>query len=402
MAHQSIDHRRLGRDLGIFASDPMVGAGLPMWLPAGAAARHAIEEFVRDEERRAGYEHVYTPPLGRREMYERSGHLAKFGDDMFAPIPDGEQELVLRPSICPHHAAVFASRGRSYRDLPLRVAELGQMYRAERSGVLSGLSRVRAISLNDSHNFCALEQVGAEVALVLSLMARVHAALGFAPSGFRLSLRGEGPSYLGDPRDWDVAEAMLRDALVGAGISFVEAPGEAAFYGPKIDVQIIDSAGREWSLATVQVDFLQPERFDLSYVDRDAQRRRPVMVHRSLVGSMERLFGHLIEVHRGVFPAWYAPLQVAVLPVGEDQADAAVAFGRACVAAGLRAQAFVDGSLGARIRDARRVPFLAVIGAEEAVAGAVSLRRRGGEQRPPEPVASAVTVLAELCAPPRA
>jgi threonyl-tRNA synthetase len=394
-----IDHRQLGRELGLFASSPLVGAGLPLWLPDGAAARHAVEEFVREEERRAGYQHVYSPPLGRREMYERSGHLAKFGDDMFAPIPDGEDHLVLRPSLCPHHAAVFASRGRSYRELPLRVAELGQMYRAERSGVLSGLSRVRAISLNDAHNFCALDQVGDEVRLVLSLMRRVHAALGFEPAGFRLSLRGEG-SYLGEPADWDLAEAMLRGALVAAGVSFVEALGEAAFYGPKIDVQIVDPSGREWSLATIQVDFQQPARFDLSYVDRDGARRRPVMVHRSLVGSLERLFGHLIEVHRGAFPAWYAPVQVVALPVSDDQADAAYKFARRCVAAGLRAEAAAEGSLGARIRAARLVPYLAVIGAREAAVGEASLRDRAGGRAEPRPVASVVEALVDACAPP--
>ncbi len=399
MSDRHIDHRKLGRELDLFASSPLVGAGLPLWLPAGAAARHAVEEFVREQERRAGYQHVYSPALGRAEMYERSGHLAKFGDDMFAPIPDGEGELVLRPSICPHHAAVFAARGRSYRDLPFRVAEMGQMYRSERSGVLSGLSRVRAISLNDSHNFCALEQVGDEVRLVLELMARVHAALGFRPASFQLSLRGSG-EYLGVPADWDRAEAMLRDALVGANVSFVEVPGEAAFYGPKIDVQLLDRAGREWSLATIQVDFLQPARFDLSYVDSNAEKRRPVMVHRSLVGSMERLFGHLIEVHRGAFPAWYAPVQVVALPVSERQVDAAVGFARECVAAGLRARAEVDGSLGARIRAARRVPFLAVIGAREADASRVSLRDRDGREHPPSPAASALRLVVDACAPP--
>ena len=314
-------------------------------------------------------------------------------------MPDGDDELMLRPSLCPHHAMVFKSRGRSYRDLPLRVAELGPMYRAERSGVLSGLSRVRAISLNDSHNFCALEQVGGEVRLVLALMARVHSALGFAPSGFRLSLRGEG-SYLGESGDWDLAEQMLREALVAAGVSFVEAPGEAAFYGPKIDVQVVDVAGREWSLATIQVDFHQPAAFDLSYVDHYAERRRPVMVHRSLVGSLERLFAHLIEVHQGAFPAWYAPVQVVALPVADAQADAAHGFARACVAAGLRAEAWGDGSLGARIREARLVPYLAVIGAREAAAGHVSLRLRSGQELPPSPVREALCHLLAECAVP--
>ncbi len=394
-----IDHRKLGRELELFHSDPLVGAGLPIWLPAGAAARHAVESFVREQERLAGYQHVYSPPLAKREMYQRSGHLAKFGEDMFAPIPDGADELMLRPSLCPHHAMVFAARGRSYRDLPLRVAEIGPMYRAERSGVLGGLSRVRAISLNDSHNFCALDQVGSEVAIVLELMSRVHAALGFAPSGFRLSLRGEG-SYLGDPRDWDLAEQMLREALADANVSFVEASGEAAFYGPKIDVQIVDVAGREWSLATIQVDFHQPAAFNLSYVDRDAKRRRPVMVHRSLVGSLERLFAHLIEVHQGAFPAWYAPIQVLAVPVAEAQADAAHRFARACRAAGLRAEVADDGSLGARIRAARLVPFVAIIGAREDSAGEVSLRLRDGQELPARPVEQALAYLRNACAVP--
>jgi threonyl-tRNA synthetase len=397
----SIDHRQLGRELELFASSALVGAGLPLWLPAGAAARHAIEEFIREVERQAGYRHVYSPPLGRREMYERSGHLAKFGPDMFAPIPDGDDELVLRPSNCPHHAAVFAARGRSYRDLPFRVAELGQMYRAERSGVLSGLSRVRAISLNDAHIFCTRKQAGEEVRRVLALMKQVHAALGFEPSGYRLSRRGQASSYLGAEADWALAEAMLRDALVEAGVPFVEVPGEAAFYGPKIDVQIVDPAGREWTLATVQVDFHQPAAFNLSYVDSDAQRQRPVMVHRSLVGSLERLFGHLIEVHRGAFPAWYAPVQVVVLPVSEDQADAALDVARRCVAAGLRAEAVIDGSLGARVREARLVPYVAVVGAREAAAGQVSLRGRGGGAPRSWSVAEAIGHLVDACAPPR-
>jgi threonyl-tRNA synthetase len=393
-----IDHRKLGRELELFHTDPMVGAGLPIWLPAGAAARHVVEEYVREEERLAGYQHVYSPPLAKREMYARSGHLANFADDMFAPIADGEDELMLRPSLCPHHAMVFASRGRSYRELPVRIAELGGQYRAERSGVLSGLSRVRSMWLNDAHIFCALEQVGAEVAEVLAMMARAHAALGFAPHGFRLSLRGEGGKYGGDSAAWDLAEGMLRAALAAAGVDFVEAEGEAAFYGPKIDVQIMDPAGREMSLATVQIDFLQPSRLELSYVDSDRSRRVPVMVHRSLVGSMERLFAHLIEVHEGAFPVWFSPVQVVVLPVGEDQADAAVALARRCVEVGLRTEAALDGSLGSRVREAavRRVPYVAVIGAREAASGEVSLRLRDGRELPSRPAAGALALIREV------
>jgi len=367
-----IDHRQLGRELDLFDSDPLIGAGLPLWLPAGAAARHAVEEYIREAERRAGYRHVYSPPLGREELYERSGHWAHFAEDMFAPIPDGGEELVLRPSLCPHHCLIFGARGRSYRDLPLRIAELGGMYRAERSGVLGGLQRVRAIGLNDAHIFCALDQVGAEISGVLELMRAAHAALGVQVARIRLSSRDRGA-----PRDedWVRAEAMLRDAL--AGLSYVEGPGEAAFYGPKIDVQIVDPAGRESTLATIQVDFHQPAAFDLSYVDSGGERKRPVLIHRSVLGSMERLFGHLIEVHNGACPAWYAPVQLAVLPVGAAEVGAAQRFAGA--AGDLRVEVRVDGSLGARVRDAWRVPFVAVIGPREAGSGDVSLRPRGEE-----------------------
>jgi threonyl-tRNA synthetase len=294
---------------------------------------------------------------------------------------------------------VYRSRGRSFRDLPLRIAELGGMYRAERSGVLSGLSRVRAMSLNDAHIFCTADRIRDEVALVLAMMRRAHRALGVVPARVRLSLRGEGKGYAGDPADWDRAEAVLRDALSGS--SYVEAAGEAAFYGPKIDVQLVDPAGREWTLATVQVDFHQPSRFDLSYVDSSGRPARPVMVHRSLVGSMERLFGHLIEVHAGAFPAWYAPVQLVVLPIGQAELAAARGFEQAAAEAGLRVELSADGSLGARVREWRRAPFLAVIGSREAAAGAVSLRVRDAEVADvPVPVAQALRVVVEAGAMP--
>jgi threonyl-tRNA synthetase len=391
-----IDHRRLGRELELFHTDPLVGAGLPIWLPAGAAGRAAVEGYLRELERRHGYQHVYSPPLAKREMYQRSGHLAKFAADMFPAMADGEDELMLRPSLCPHHAAVFNARGRSYRELPLRIAEIGNMFRAERSGVLSGLSRVRCIALNDGHTFCALDQVGDEVARELALMGQAHQALGFAASSYRLSLRG--PAILGEPEAWDLAEDLLRQALRSVGVSFVEAPGEAAFYGPKIDVQIIDALGREETLATVQLDFYQPAQFDLSYVDSGGARVRPVMVHRSLVGSMERLFAHLIEVHQGVFPAWYAPVQVLVLPVGPDQEEAAQSFVDQCIQAGLRAEVLPDGSLSARVREAavRHVPHIAIIGAREAGAGTVTLRPANATH----PLPDALALLSSACAPP--
>jgi threonyl-tRNA synthetase len=395
------DHRKLGRELGLFHSDPLVGAGLPIWLPDGAAARHAVESYLYELERRNGYQHVYSPPMAKVRMYELSGHRPHFTEDMFPPmaLSDGESledQLVLRPSLCPHHAMVFASRGRSYRELPLRIGEIGAMFRAERSGVLGGLSRVRSISLNDGHLFCAPERVVDEIAEALRLMRLAHKALDFVPSSFRLSLPGVGGKYVDDPSMWVRAEADLRGALDLAGVSYVEAEGEAAFYGPKVDVQVVDAAGRESTLATVQVDYFQPARFDLSYVDADGARQRPVMVHRSAAGSMERLFAHLIEVHDGAFPAWYAPLQVAVLPVGAGQDPPARDLAQRCLAEGLRVREVPEGSLGARIREmaVRKVPYVAVIGAREAASGSVSLRSRGGEER----VLPVPDALAELIA----
>ncbi|KUL40742.1 threonine--tRNA ligase [Actinoplanes awajinensis] len=389
-----IDHRRLGRELDLFDSDPLIGAGLPFWLPAGAAARHEVESYLYDLERRNGYQHVYSPALGKRQMYEISGHLANFADDMFPPMAVGEDELMLRPSMCPHHALIFKARQRSYRDLPLRVAELGQMYRQERSGVLGGLSRVRSIALNDSHIFCPVEQAAGEVAGVLRLMRESHAALGLRPASYQLSLRGPGKKYGGRDADWLRSEALLRGALDSQEILYDEVAGEAAFYGPKIDVQVVDAAGREWTIATVQIDHHQPERFDLSYVDASGAKARPVMVHRSLAGSMERLFGLLIEEHGGAFPVWYAPVQVAVLPL----AGAESSFAGEAVAAGLRALESREGSLGARIRANAKVPYVAVIGEREAAAGLVSLRLRDGRRLEPMPGAAAIALISEVAA----
>ncbi|SDT77475.1 threonine--tRNA ligase [Actinoplanes derwentensis] len=368
----SADHRRLGRELDLFDSDPLIGAGLPFWLPAGAAARHEVESYLYELERRAGYQHVYSPAMGKRRMYELSGHWRNFADDMFPPMRIGEDELVLRPSLCPHHALIFRSRGRSYRELPLRLAELGPMYRAERSGVLGGLSRVRSMQLNDAHILCAEDQASAEVAGVLDLMRQAHAALAMGPVSYQLSLRGPGKKYGGGDESWARAEALLREAL--GGEDYVEVPGEAAFYGPKIDVQVQDPSGREWTLATVQIDYHQPEQFELEYAEAGGGKARPVMVHRSLVGSMERLFGHLIEVHQGAFPVWYAPVQLAILPVGPDQDQAAREF--ASQAADLRVEIHYEGSLSARIRKNSKCPYIAVVGARD-----VSLRRRDGDQQ---------------------
>ncbi|MFE4590007.1 threonine--tRNA ligase [Streptomyces laurentii] len=377
-----VDHRRLGRELELFDTDPLIGAGLPYWLPDGAVVRQALEDYVRQAERRAGYRHVYSPVLGKRELYEISGHWAHYSDDMFPPMEMGGEQFVLRPSLCPHHAVIFRSRARSYRELPLRMAELGGMFRSELSGVLGGLTRVRGIQLNDAHVFCALDQVAEEAAGALALIREAYAAMGIAPVRYRLSLPGPGGTYVEAPGHWERAIGLLREALDASGIVYEEGVGEAAFYGPKIDVQVADPAGRESTLSTVQVDFHQPERFGLAYIGPDGARHRPVMLHRSVIGSVERAVAHLVEHHAGAFPAWLAPLHLAVLPVSDAEYDAAARFADACAALGLRAEVAGPerGSLGARIRAARLVPYQVVIGAREAAAGQVSVRLRDGRR----------------------
>lgn len=392
------DHRKLGRELGLFGTDPLIGAGLPYWLPDGATVRHTLEEYVRGAERRAGYQHVYSPVLGKRELYETSGHWSHYGEDMFPPMDLGGEQLVLRPSLCPHHAVIYRSRSHSYRELPLRMAELGGMYRAELSGVLGGLGRVRAIQLNDAHIFCTPGQVAEEAQGALDMIRRAYEALGIRPSRYRLSLPGPGGKYVAAPGLWERSAAVLTEVLDRAGLPYEAAEGEAAFYGPKIDVQVTDSAGRESTLSTVQVDFHQPERFDLHYIGPDGARHRPVMVHRSIIGSVERAVAHLVEQHGGAFPAWLAPTQLAILPVSDAQVPAAEVLAARCAGRGLRAR--LDGpergSLAARVREARLVPYQAVVGAREAAAGQVALRLRDGRRLGPRPAGAVLDRIGAL------
>ncbi|MGW5017664.1 threonine--tRNA ligase [Streptomyces cacaoi] len=381
------DHRRLGRALGLFGTDPLIGAGLPYWLPDGATVRHALEEYIRAEERRAGYRHVYSPVLGKRELYEISGHWSHYSDDMFPPLDlDGEQ-IVLRPGLCPHHALIFRSRSRSHRELPYRMAELGGMYRFELSGVLGGLNRVRAIQLNDAHVFCTLEQAADEARGALEMIRRAHRALGITPARYRLSLPGPGGKYVAAPELWRRSTALLTEVLEHSGLPYEPAEGEAAFYGPKIDVQVADGAGRESTLSTVQIDFHQPERFALHYIGADGARHRPVMVHRSVIGSVERAVAHLVERTGGAFPPWLAPTQLVALPVSDAELPHAEALVRRCTELGLRADVAAPdrGSLGARIRAARLVPYQAVLGPRETSAGLVALRLRDGRRLAPRP-----------------
>ncbi|QDI69967.1 threonine--tRNA ligase [Streptomyces calvus] len=394
------DHRRLGRELGLFDTDPLIGAGLPYWLPDGALVRHTLEEYVREAERAAGYRHVYSPVLGKRELYEISGHWAHYSDDMFPPMELGSEQVVLRPSLCPHHALLYRSRSRSYRELPYRMAELGGMYRSELSGVLGGLTRVRAIHLNDAHIFCTPDQAVEEARAALALIARAYADLGIRAARHRLSLPGGGGKYVADPALWERATALLREVLDASGLAYEAVEGEAAFYGPKIDVQIADSAGRETTLSTVQIDFHQPERFDLHYTGPDGARHRPVMVHRSIIGSVERAVAHLLEEHGGAFPVWLAPVQLVVLPVGEDQEERAYDVVRRAGGLGLRAEVAGcgEGSLGARIRRARLVPYQAVLGAREAADGLLAVRLSDGRRPGALPVQEVLRRVAERAA----
>jgi threonyl-tRNA synthetase len=377
------DHRQLGRELGLFRTDPLVGAGLPLWLPDGAIVRSELERLAAEEGIKGGCQRVYTPVLAKRELYERSGHWAKFAEDMFPSMVIGGEEFVLRPANCPHHALVYATGQRSFRDLPLRLTELGSMFRSELSGVLGGLSRVRQINLDDTHVFCMPEQVTDEIVRGLESAQRYHRMLGIEVSRYQLSRRGKDVACLGDDALWQDAERQLAAALDRLGLAYDDAEGEAAFYGPKIDVQVTDPAGREETLSTVQLDFIQPERFDLGYTGSDGRRHRPVMIHRGVLSSMDRMVAYLIERHEGAFPPWLSPLQVLVLPVSDQQDGLARSLTQRIRAAGLRAECDpADASLGARIRWARerRIPYVTVMGDREASSGLLAVRLRDGRQ----------------------
>ncbi len=373
------DHRVLNRDLDLFATDPLAGSGLPLWLPDGAAVQDELRRLARDIARGDGCLEVHTPVLGKRALFERSGHWQKFSQDMFPPMRLGEDELVLRPANCPHHALVYAASHHSYRELPVRLHEVAAMFRAERSGVVSGLRRVRQITLDDTHVFCRPDQVADEVAGALRSALRAQEVLGLPVGHVRLSLRDDGDGWLGTDEQWASSEEALRsaaaDVLADHGLPLVEAAGEAAFYGPKLDLQVVDDRGSEESIATVQLDFNQPERFDLVYQADDGSRRRAVMIHRGTVGSMERVVSALLEQHRGRLPLWLAPLQVMVLPVSEAQDEHARRVTEALLARGLRAERACQGSLGARIREAhrRRASLVAVVGEREADRGGVQV-----------------------------
>ena len=403
------DHRKLGRELELFANEPVFGSGFPMLLPKGATIRRVLETFITDYERKAGYQHVFTPDIAKKELYKISGHWDHYKDSMFPPMDMGEseddgEELCLRPMCCPHHIQVYKSKARSYRDLPIRIAELGNMYRFERSGVVGGLSRVRCMTLNDAHLFVRPDQVKAEIAGVLALMKKAYADLGITEYRFRLSKNDDpaGPTkgkYVDNPAVWESSTRMLREVLTESGLPFFEAWGEAAFYGPKIDVQVKDTMGREETLSTIQADQHLPEQFKLEFKDSDDTAKRPVMIHRGVISTMERMTAYLIEMYAGAFPVWLAPVQVAVVPIADRHFEFAQKLGDDLLAKDYRVEVDLSGGrMQAKIRDAakQKIPYILVIGDKEMEANAVAVRLRDGADLGAKPVPEFVAMLEQV------
>ncbi len=380
------DHRRLGKELELFTVSEEVGAGLPLWLPKGATIRRLLEDYILGLERELGYEHVYTPDLAKVDLYIRSGHWAHYHEDMFPPMDLETEQMVLRPMNCPHHILIYESKLRSYRDLPVRIAELGTMYRYERSGVLSGLSRVRCMTLNDAHIFCMPEQIKEEFSDVMKLVERAYRDLGITKYSYRLSLRDpkNKEKYVDNDAMWELGERELREALDALGLKYRESPGDAAFYGPKLDIQLADVMGHEETYSTVQVDFHLPNQFGLKYTAADGTQPRPVMIHRAIVSTMERMISYLIELYAGAFPLWLAPVQVGLVPISERHHAYAKKVQERLQKAGLRVE--IDArneKMNAKIRDftMQKIPYVLVMGDKEESSEAVSVRTRGkGDQ----------------------
>jgi threonyl-tRNA synthetase len=421
------DHRLLGRQLGLFHIDEEVGAGLVLWKPNGAIVRQELQNFIGEHLRRQGYHQVFTPHIGKLGLYKTSGHFPYYADSQFPPMVDREEiarlategkscgELanrlekgdiegfMLKPMNCPHHIRIYASEQHSYRDLPIRLSEFGTVYRFEQSGELGGMTRVRGFTQDDAHLFCTEEQVPQEVAGCLELVKIIFGVLGMNEYRVRVGLRDpDSDKYVGDPGLWDLAEKACKDAAASLGVPFTAEPGEAAFYGPKIDFVVKDVIGREWQLGTVQVDYQLPRRFDLSYIGADNKPHRPVMVHRAPFGSMERFVGVLIEHFAGAFPTWLAPVQAAVLPITDKQNDYAAEVAAKLQAAGVRVN--VDDrneKVNLKIREAQlqKIPYMLVIGGREAEAGQVAVRHRKRADLGPTSVDEFVrTITAEIAA----
>ncbi|HDE6592185.1 TPA: threonine--tRNA ligase [Staphylococcus aureus] len=382
------DHRKIGKELELFTNSQLVGAGLPLWLPNGATIRREIERYIVDKEVSMGYDHVYTPVLANVDLYKTSGHWDHYQEDMFPPMQlDETESMVLRPMNCPHHMMIYANKPHSYRELPIRIAELGTMHRYEASGAVSGLQRVRGMTLNDSHIFVRPDQIKEEFKRVVNMIIDVYKDFGFEDYSFRLSYRDpeDKEKYFNDDDMWNKAENMLKEAADELGLSYEEAIGEAAFYGPKLDVQVKTAMGKEETLSTAQLDFLLPERFDLTYIGQDGEHHRPVVIHRGVVSTMERFVAFLTEETKGAFPTWLAPKQVQIIPVNVDlHYDYARQLQDELKSQGVRVS--IDDrneKMGYKIREAQmqKIPYQIVVGDKEVENNQVNVRQYGSQDQ---------------------
>jgi len=377
------DHRRLGKELGLFVFSDDVGSGIPLFLPAGEIVRHTMESFVRETQERYGYQHVWTAHVAKVELYKKSGHWQHYREDMWPVMEDEDDQYVLKPMNCPSHMTLYKSQLHSYRELPLRYSEFATLYRYEKSGVLSGLTRVRSLTQDDCHVFCTPEQIHEEFGRAMALIREVMETYGFTDYYVRLSLRDQtGGKYVQDDERWDRAEQALRDALDAQGVQYVPATGEAAFYGPKADFMTRDVLGREWQLSTIQVDFIQPSRLGLEYIGEDGAAHTPVMLHRAVTGATERFLGVLIEHYAGAFPLWLAPVQAAIIPIADRHNDYAHSVADRLRDARIRANVDERSErMNAKIRQAQvqKIPYMLVVGDKEIEAGAVAVRLRDGQ-----------------------
>lgn len=396
------DHRKLGREMELFTFSPLVGQGLPLWLPKGAALRDRLEQFLRKVQKRYGYLQVITPHIGNVNLYKTSGHYAKYGADSFRPIttPQEGEEFFLKPMNCPHHCQIYAARPRSYKELPLRLAEFGTVYRYEQSGELHGLTRVRGFTQDDAHLFCTSDQIKEEFCKVIDIILYIFKTLKFENYKAQVSLRDPNnkEKYIGTDENWEKAQRAIIEAAAEKGLNTIEVEGEAAFYGPKLDFMVKDAIGREWQLGTVQVDYNLPERFGLEYTDADGQKKRPVMIHRAPFGSMERFVAVLLEHTGGNFPLWLTSDQVVILPISEKYMDYAQKVRAALDEQDIRC--YIDErseKTGRKIRDAEtaKVPYMLIVGENEEKDGTVSVRRHGNINDGTMPLGDFVTLINE-------
>ncbi|MEV7042389.1 threonine--tRNA ligase [Amycolatopsis sp. NPDC051061] len=391
------DHRKLGAELDLFSFPEEIGSGLPVFHPKGGIIRRELENYSRRRHEEAGYEFVNTPHISKGELFHTSGHLPYYADTMFPPVQFDEENYYLKAMNCPMHNLIFRSRGRSYRELPLRLFEFGTVYRYEKSGVVHGLTRVRGLTMDDSHIYCTKEQMPGELRSLLKFVLDLLADYGLSDFYLELSTRGDSEKFIGEDWEWEEATETLRQAAVDSGLELVPDPGGAAFYGPKISVQAKDAIGRTWQMSTIQLDFNQNKRFELEYTAPDGTRQTPVMIHRALFGSIERFFGVLTEHYAGAFPAWLAPVQVVGIPITADQVEHLQDLEKALRAKGIRAEVDAsDDRMQKKIRThtTQKVPFMLLAGAKDVEAGAVSFRFRDGGQINGVPVADAVDAIA--------